>query len=84
MWIVDPYIEDGYLDRYGEVERDVYRALDGADALVLMTAHREFREIDLQRVKEGMRTAVMIDGRRVFDRDEVRRLGFMYRGVGAE
>ena len=23
VWIVDPYIEDGYLDRYGEVEREV-------------------------------------------------------------
>jgi len=31
-----------------------------------------------------MRTAVMIDGRRVFDRDEVREVGFVYRGVGAE
>ncbi|MDP2846539.1 MAG: UDP binding domain-containing protein, partial [Candidatus Methanoperedens sp.] len=37
------------------------------DALVLMTAHREFRELDLRRVKERMRTPVMIDGRRVFD-----------------
>jgi nucleotide sugar dehydrogenase len=82
--IVDPYIEDGYLERYGEVERDVYKAIEGADAVVLMTGHREFREIDLGRVKDGMRTAVMIDGRRVFDRDEVRGLGFEYRGVGAE
>ena len=82
--IVDPYIEDGDLERYGEVGTDVYRAIEGADAIVLMTAHREFREIDLRRVREGMRTAVMIDGRRVFDRDGVRRLGFEYRGVGAE
>jgi len=82
--IVDTYIEDGDLERYGEVGTDVYRAIEGADAIVLMTAHREFREIDLRRVREGMRTAVMIDGRRVFDRDGVRRLGFEYRGVGAE
>ncbi|MCK4732281.1 MAG: hypothetical protein KAT65_07470, partial [Methanophagales archaeon] len=82
--IVDSYIEDGYLESYGEVEGDVYKAIEGADAVVLMTAHREFREIDLGRVKEGMRTPVMIDGRRVFDRDVVRRLGFVYRGVGAE
>jgi len=35
--IVDPYIEDGYLDKYGEVEKDVYKAIEGADAVVLMT-----------------------------------------------
>ena len=82
--IVDPYIEDGYLDRYGKVENDVYKALEGADAMVLMTAHREFREIDLRRVKEGMRTAVIIDGRRMFNRDDAIGVGFVYRGVGAE
>lgn len=55
---------------------DVYRMHEG-------TAHREFREIDLRRVKERMRTPVVIDGRRVFEADGVRGLGFTYRGVGA-
>lgn len=82
--IVDPYIENGYLDRYGEVETDVYKAIEGADAIVLMTGHREFSEIELWSVKKGMRTAIVIDGRRVFDRDMVSRVGFVYRGVGAK
>ncbi len=56
--------------------------LDGTDALVLMTAHREFRELDLRRVKEGMRTPIIIDGRRVFEQSEMRGLMFVYRGVG--
>jgi len=77
-------MENGYLNGFGKVERDVYKALEGADALVLMTVHREFREIDMGRVNEEMRTAVMIDERQVFDRDVMRRLGFEYRGVGAE
>jgi len=77
-------MENGYLNGFGKVERDVYTALEGADALVLMTVHREFREIDMGRVNEEMRTAVMIDERQVFDRDVMRRLGFEYRGVGAE
>jgi UDP-N-acetyl-D-mannosaminuronate dehydrogenase len=72
------------VDALNEGERDVYKAIEGADAVVLMTGHREFREIDLRRVREEMRTPVMIDGRRVFDRDGVRRLGFEYRGVEAE
>jgi UDP-N-acetyl-D-mannosaminuronate dehydrogenase len=48
--------------------RNIYSALEGANALVLMTAHREFRELDLRRVKEHMRTPIMIDGRRVLGR----------------
>lgn len=85
----------------GKPTKDIYMAHEGADALVLMTAHREFRELDLRRAKERMRTPIMIDGRRVFDQshvsggrvqhfgwtileqDEVRGLGFVYRGVGA-
>ena len=68
--IIDPYIEDIYLEKFGEAEKDVYKALEGADAMVLMTAHREFRELDLGRVKEKMRTPIMIDGRRVFGQKE--------------
>lgn len=81
--IVDPYIESEYLQKYGEVEKDVYSSLKGADAMVLMTAHREFRELELQRIKELMRTPILIDGRRVFEKDEAVVLGFTYRGIGA-
>ncbi len=58
----------GCLNAYRKVGTEVYRALDGADDLVLMTAHREFRELDMGRVKEGMRTPIVIDGRRVLGR----------------
>ena len=81
--IVDAYIEECLLMGFGTVDRDAYAALDGADALVLMTAHREFMELDLKRVKECMRTPIVIDGRRIFDQGELRGLGFVYRGVGA-
>lgn len=81
--IVDPYIESEYLQKYGEVEKDVYSALEGADAMVLMTAHREFRELELQRAKELMRTPILIDGRRIFEQDGAMELGFTYRGIGA-
>ncbi|MBU4492514.1 MAG: hypothetical protein KKD69_08645 [Euryarchaeota archaeon] len=46
-------------------------------------ACREFRELDLRRAKERMRTLIIIDGRRVFEPEGVRGLGFVYRGVGA-
>jgi nucleotide sugar dehydrogenase len=81
--IVDPYIEERYLNGFGKVETDIYKALDSADAMVLMTAHRDFREFDMRRVKEQMRTPIVIDGRRLFGQEKLVHLGFIYRGIGA-
>lgn len=81
--IVDPYIEKGRLERYGTVDQDLEKALKGADAVVLMTAHKEFRALDLKRVKALVQTPVIVDGRRIYDRDEAIALGFTYKGVGA-
>jgi nucleotide sugar dehydrogenase len=81
--IVDPHLGDGCLERFGAREKDAYKALDGADALVLMTAHREFKGLDLQRVRTLMRTPLIVDGRRIYDREEAVALGFSYLGVGA-
>lgn len=78
--IVDPYIEES--DVHGDLEKDVYKALEGADALILMTAHEEFRELDFEKVKELMLTPIIIDGRRLFDPKSLEDLGFYYRGIG--
>ncbi|MGH2447669.1 MAG: UDP-glucose dehydrogenase family protein [Chloroflexota bacterium] len=63
---------------YGE---DAYEVTKGADALVLATEWNEFRNLDLQRVKSGMRRPLMIDGRNLYDVDQVREAGFEYVGV---
>ncbi len=81
--LVDPYIEEDILEAFGTPETTAYEALDGADALVLMIAHREFDDLDLTRVKDVMRTPIIVDGRRIFDPEEVKKLGFIYRGIGA-
>ena len=82
IFIVDPYIEDGYLERYGKVEKDYRNAFEGTDAIVVMTAHTEFKDIDLKSIKEKMHTPIIIDGRRMFNWVEARKLGFVYRGIG--
>ncbi len=79
--IVDPYIEETGV--YGTLVSDVYTALEDADALVLMTAHREFRELDFARVKELMKIPIIIDARRIYDPEKLREMGFHYSGVGA-
>ena len=83
IYIVDPHIEDMFLKKYGKPEKDLYNALENANATILMTAHDEFREIDLMKVKELMTTPIIIDGRRVFDPEKTKSLGFVYRGIGA-
>ena len=83
IYIIDPHVEDAYLNKFGKAENDIYSALKNADALVLMTAHEEFKTLDIQKTKELMNTPIIIDGRRAFKQEEVIRAGFTYRGVGA-
>ena len=62
--------------------RSAYEAVEGSDALVLLTDWGEFRQLDLARVKKLMKQPVVIDGRNMFDPAEMNRLGFTYRSVG--
>ena len=61
---------------------DPYSAAEGADALVIATEWSEFRQLDLDRIKKVMKQPVIVDGRNLYEPDEVRRLGFVYQGVG--
>ncbi len=80
--IVDNYVDREELTGFGLVNEDVYDALKGADALVLMTEHDEFKNLDWKRIKELMKTAIIVDGRRIIDSNEVETLGFSYMGIG--
>ena len=62
--------------------RDAYDALAGADALVILTEWDEFREPDLARVKELLKSPIIVDGRNVLSPPDVRALGFLYAAVG--
>jgi UDPglucose 6-dehydrogenase len=57
-------------------------ALDGADALVLVTEWPEFRELDWHAAKDAMRQPLVVDGRNFLDGDLLREAGFTYEGVG--
>ncbi|MBN1792148.1 UDP-glucose/GDP-mannose dehydrogenase family protein [Candidatus Woesearchaeota archaeon] len=62
--------------------KDVYDAIDGADALLVMTEWDEFREPDFNKVKKLMKEHIIIDGRNVFDPEEMKKTGIKYQGVG--
>ncbi len=61
---------------------DEYAALKNADALVIVTEWNQFRNLDLERVKNELRRLVFIDLRNIYRRADVEQKGFHYVGVG--
>jgi UDPglucose 6-dehydrogenase len=59
-----------------------YDALDGADALVIVTDWNEYRFPDFARIKAALRQPVVIDGRNLYDPTKMQQLGFTYRSIG--
>ncbi|MBU6267002.1 MAG: UDP-glucose/GDP-mannose dehydrogenase family protein [Sphingomonadales bacterium] len=59
-----------------------YAAVEGADAVVIVTEWDAFRALDLDRVKGLVRTPVLVDLRNVYEPEEVRAKGFAYTCIG--
>lgn len=59
-----------------------YQAAAGSEALVICTDWREFKNLDLARIKNLMATPTIFDGRNIFNPEEMKKLGFKYFGVG--
>jgi UDP-N-acetyl-D-mannosaminuronic acid dehydrogenase len=62
--------------------RSVQQALGGSDCAIFVTDHTIYKDLDLDEMKELMRTPVVVDGRNLFDSEKVRSKGFVYRGIG--
>ncbi len=65
-----------------EPVRDLVAAVEGADCLVLVTAHKEYRGADLRSLAKLMRTPVLVDGRNAFRASEAKAAGLTYLGLG--
>jgi UDPglucose 6-dehydrogenase len=61
---------------------DPYCMAEGCDALMVVTEWNEFKQLDLEKVRDLMRTPAIFDGRNIYDPAVMSRLGFHYRGVG--
>jgi len=61
---------------------DAYDLAEGCDALVVITDWNEFKNLDLARIRDLMRGNVVIDGRNIYEPEQMRELGFYYRGIG--
>jgi UDPglucose 6-dehydrogenase len=59
-----------------------YEALDGADALVLMTEWRHFRNPDFEDMKRRMKGNLIVDTRSIWTMFKLADQGFAYRAIG--
>lgn len=59
-----------------------YEAIEGADALAIITEWSVFRTPDFNRVAELLKEKVIFDGRNVYDLKQMRELGFYYESIG--
>jgi len=90
---VEYVIQDPYVLEYKE---PIEKALKGAYAVILMTAHDEYKKIKLEKLKKILKGThparnalhsmagrpILIDGRNMWDKAAAQKLGFIYKGVG--
>ena len=81
----DPAAMDECKRRVGNritYSKDMYDAVQGADALILLTEWKEFRLPNWEIVSKVMKRKVVIDGRNIFDSQELEEAGFIYHCIG--
>jgi UDPglucose 6-dehydrogenase len=61
---------------------DPYEALQGSDAMVLITEWPEFRIPDFEMMISIMKSKVIFDGRNIYNPEEIKKAGFVYYGIG--
>ena len=83
--VYDPVAMDECKRRIGDVVEyatDMYDAVLNADALLLLTEWKQFRMPSWGVIKKSMNQAVLIDGRNIYDKQEVEEAGFSYMCIG--
>ena len=67
----------------GERYEDVWESIKKSDAIVVLTDHDEFRNLDLDRIKNEMnQNPIMLDTRRIFEKKICEQIGFDYISIG--
>ena len=59
-----------------------YEVAEGADALVVITEWREFKLLNMERIKNLMHSPLIFDGRNIYDAERTRKMGFEYYSIG--
>ena len=70
------------LDGRVQLAETSYDAIQGADALAVVTDWNEYRHPDFGRIKQSLRRPVIVDGRNLYAMDKMAQLGFSYHSIG--
>lgn len=83
--VFDPVAMDECKRRIGGAVtycKNIYDAADGADAFALMTEWRQFRMPSWNVIKKVMKGNIIVDGRNIYNRNELEEAGFVYSRIG--
>jgi UDPglucose 6-dehydrogenase len=61
---------------------DPMSALDGADALIIVTEWKAFRSPDFDLLKTKLKNPIIFDGRNLYEPQSMQELGIEYQGIG--
>jgi nucleotide sugar dehydrogenase len=79
--IYDPYFKSTNI--FGlDTESNLIEALQKSDALILVTAHKEFHDLDPIFLKSKMKSPIIIDCKCIIDQQKSKNSGLIYRGIG--
>jgi len=62
--------------------KDPYEAAKDADALIILTEWNEFKELDLSKIKSVLKNPKIIDGRNIYNPEDLKKEGFTYISIG--
>jgi len=78
--VYDPHCNESFKAKKANSLRE---AIKGADCLVIITDHTQFKKLDIREIKTLMNSRpAIIDGRRILNPYEAKKLGFLYYGLG--
>lgn len=61
---------------------NAYDVAEGADAIIVITEWREFKLLNMEKIKDMMRKPALFDGRNIYDAERMRKMGFKYYSIG--
>ena len=77
-------VHDPFVDKYNGVNlsNNLEESIKNSDCLAIVTAHEKYKNTDLKKINNLMRTPIIVDGRNVFDKEKCEKVGFVYKGIG--
>jgi len=76
----DPKTEETF---NGKIEKDVWKSVTKSDMILVLTEHDEFKNLDLNKIKNLMnKNPILIDTRRIFKKEIAENIGFEYISIG--